>query len=354
MAKAKRRKAKQVGLPPGTLIHIGEQKTARVKITLADYDESGYREKEIQAPEECFPFRDRPTVTWINVDGLHQVEAIAKIGQHFGLHPLVLEDIVHTEQRPKLEDFGRYLFIVTKMLSYDDQRQEIRSEQISFVLGANFALTFQEGSEDDFAPIRTRLQNENSRLRKMGADYLLYALIDAIVDNYFIVLDKIGEKVEEVEEVLLTQYSPGSAHKIHGLRREMILLRKAIWPLREVITMLARGEIPLIKETTAVYFRDVYDHTVRLIDTIESYRDLLSVLMDIHLTSLSNRLNEVMKTLALISTIFMPLTFIAGIYGMNFVHMPELGWRWGYPLVLVLMFFLGASMVIYFKKRKWL
>ncbi|MGH7494008.1 MAG: magnesium/cobalt transporter CorA [bacterium] len=354
MAKKKKRRAKQAGLPPGTLIHVGEQKTETIKITLTDYDAAGVREQEIRTPEECFPYRDRPTVTWINVDGLHQVEAIARIGQHFGLHPLVMEDVVNTEQRPKLEDFGQYIFIVTKMLSYDEKLESIQTEQISFVLGSKFVLTFQEGSEDDFAPVRARLKNENSRLRRMGADYLLYTLIDAVVDNYFVVLDKIGERIEEVEEILLTQHAHANLQIIHDLRRHMIVLRKSIWPLREVITALARRETPLIKEETVIYLRDVYDHTVRLIDTIESNRELFSALMDIYLTSLSNRLNEVMKMLTIISTIFMPLSFIAGIYGMNFDHMPELRWPWGYPLILVLMISLGVGMLVYFRKRKWI
>jgi len=310
-------------------------------------------EKEIHAAEECYSFRDRPAVTWINIDGLHQVEAIAKIGQHFGLHPLVLEDIVNTEQRPKLEDYGKYIFMVAKMLSYDDTQGMIQTEQISLVLSSNFVLTFQEGSEDDFAPVRERIKSPNGRLRNMGADYLLYTLIDAVVDNYFIVLDKIGEKVEELEEILLTQFAHAHVHKIHDLRREMILARKSIWPLREAITVLARQETALIKEATAVYLRDVYDHTVRLSDTVESNRDLLSVMMDIYLTSLSNRMNEVMKTLTIISTIFMPLTFIAGVYGMNFDHMPELRWPWGYPVVLGGMLVLGIGMVFFFKKKKW-
>jgi magnesium transporter len=239
------------------------------------------------------------------------------------------------------------------MLSYDEKLERIKTEQISFVLGSKFVITFQEGSEDDFAPVRARIKNENSRLRKMGADYLLYTLLDAVVDNYFVVLDRLGERIEEVEEILLTQQAHANLQQIHELRRQMILLRKAIWPLREVITSLTRRETPLIKEETAIYLRDVYDHTVRLIDTIESNRELFSVLMDIYLTSLSNRLYEVMKMLTIISTIFMPLSFIAGIYGMNFDYMPELRWRWGYSLILVLMISLGIGMLVYFKKRKW-
>ena len=239
-------------------------------------------------------------------------------------------------------------------MSYITNLDQIQSEQISFVLSSNFVLTFQEGSEDDFAPVRARLKNDNSRLRKMGADYLLYTLLDAIVDNYFVVLDKVGEKVEGIEEAMLAKFSRTNLTKIHDLRRDMILLRKSLWPLREVITALTRRETPLIKEATTIYLRDVYDHTVRVIETVESNRDLLSVLMDIYLSSLSNRMNEVMKTLTIISTIFMPLTFIAGVYGMNFENMPELRWHWGYPLVMLSMLLLGIGMVIFFKKRKWI
>ncbi len=353
MPKSSKRRSKGAGLPPGTLVHIGEQKTEQIKITLIDYDEASYQEKELASVQECLPFRDQPTRTWINIDGLHQVEAIERIGKHFGLHPLVLEDIVSTEQRPKLEDFGQYIFIVTKMLSHEQTSQQVITEQVSMVLGANFILTFQEGAKDDFIPIRQRIKSGNGRMRGMGADYLLYALLDAIVDNYFVILEKLGEQIETLEETLLTNPTQAQLKAVHKLRREFILMRKSIWPLRDVVATLERRESPLIKNTTTIYLRDLYDHIARVIDTVENYRDLVSVLLDIYLSSLSNKLNEVMKTLTIITTIFIPLSFIAGVYGMNFEHMPELKWAWSYPLVLVAMVLLGVAMVFYFKKRKW-
>lgn len=353
MPKSKKRRSKSAGLPPGTLIHVGEQKTAQVKITLLDYDEASLQEKELASVQECLPFRDRPTRTWINIDGLHQVDAIERLGKHFGLHPLVLEDIVNTEQRPKLEDFGEYMFLVTKMLSYDEAAQQVIMEQVSLVLGANFIMSFQEGAKDDFIPIRQRIINGNGRMRTMGVDYLLYALLDAIVDHYFLVLDKLGEQLEILEETLLANPTQAHLKAVHKLRREFILIRKAVWPLRDVVATLERRESALIKSATTIYLRDLFDHLARVIDTVENYRDLVSVLLDIYLSSLSNKMNEVMKTLTIITTIFIPLSFIAGIYGMNFEHMPELRWQWSYPAVLLVMVAIGVAMVFYFKKRKW-
>lgn len=353
MSKSKKRRSKSAGLPPGTLVHVGEQKTERIKITLIDYDETHFKEKELAGVEDCLPFRDQPTVTWINIDGLHQTEGIERIGRHFGLHPLVLEDIVHTEQRPKLEDFGSYLFLVTKMLNYDNATEQVVTEQVSFVLGANFVMTFQEGAKDDFISIRTRIKQGNGRIRNMKADYLLYTLLDAIVDNYFVILEKLGERIEILEEGLLANPTPAQLKAVHQLRREFILMRKSVWPLRDVVANLERRESALIHQTTVVYLRDLYDHVARVIDTVENYRDLVSVLLDIYLSSLSNKMNEVMKTLTIITTIFIPLSFIAGVYGMNFEHMPELKWAWSYPLVLLAMVGIGVAMVFYFRKRKW-
>jgi magnesium transporter len=346
--------SRKAGLPPGTLIHIGEKKTEKIKITIIDYDETHLKEKEIKTVEECFPFKDEPTVTWINIDGLHQVDIIDKIGKHFDVHPLLLEDILNTEQRPKMEDFENYIFVVLKMLSHNEKDKEIRSEQISLILGKNFVISFQESEGDVFNAVRDRIRNGKGRIRKMGADYLAYSLIDAIVDNYFIIIEKLGEKIEDVEEELVINPTSETAKIIHYLKREMIFLRKSIWPLREVVNGLNRGESSLIKETTRIYLRDVYDHTIQIIDTIETFRDMLSGMLDIYLSSISNRMNEVMKVLTIIATIFIPLTFIAGVYGMNFEYMPELKWRWGYFAVWFVMLLMGISMVIYFKRKKWM
>jgi magnesium transporter len=354
MPKLIKQRSKKAGLAPGTLVHIGEKKTQESKITIMDYDDAHFQEKGIKAIEECFLFKDIPTVTWINIDGLHQVEIIEKLGECYGLHPLVLEDILNTDQRPKMEDYGEYLYIVLRMLNYNDKSSEIESEQVSLILGSNFVISFQETEGDVFNPIRERIRNGKGRIRKMGADYLTYALLDAIVDNYFIILEKLGEKIEFLEEELVTRPTSETLQTIHYLKREMIFLRKAVWPLREVISGLERGEPPLVKGTTRIYLRDVYDHTIQVIDTIETFRDMVSGMLDIYLSSVSNRLNVVMKVLTIIATIFMPLTFIAGIYGMNFKYMPELEWRWGYPVIWFVLAFIGGSMLIYFKRKKWL
>lgn len=349
-----KKRSKKAGLPPGTLIHIGEKKGETLKITVMDYDEGHFQEKEIRTTEECFAFKDAPTVTWINIDGLHQIEILEKLGECYGFHPLVLEDILNTDQRPKMEDYGDYLYIVLRMLSYNDQSSEIDTEQVSLILGPNFVFSFQEKEGDVFDPIRERIRNNKGRIRKMGADYLAYALLDSIVDNYFMIMEKLGETIEFLEEELVTHPVPETLQTIHQLKRELIFLRKAVWPLREVISGLERGELVLVKETTRIYLRDVYDHTIQVIDTIETFRDMISGMLDIYLSSVSNRLNSVMKVLTIIATIFMPLTFIAGIYGMNFKYMPELGWRWGYPMVWVLVIVISVFMLIYFKKKRWL
>jgi len=354
MPKLIKKRSEKAGLPPGSLVHIGEEKTQESKITIMDYDETHFQEKEIKTIEECFAFRDMPTVTWINVDGLHQVEILEKLGEYYGFHPLMLEDILNTDQRPKMEDYGKYIYIVLKMLSYMDNSNEIVTEQISLILGPNFVISFQEKKGTVFNPIRERIRNDKGRIRKMGSDYLAYSLLDLIVDNYFIIMEKLGEKIEFLEEEVVTHPTPETLQTIHHLKREMIFLRKGVWPLREVVSGLERGESSLIKESTRIYLRDVYDHTIQTIDTIETYRDMVSGMLDIYLSSISNRLNAVMKVLTIIATIFMPLTFLAGIYGMNFKYMPELEWRWGYLMFWLIMIGIGTFMLIYFKKKRWL
>ena len=349
-----KKRSKKAGLPPGTLIHIGERKAGELKITIIDYDEAHFQERPLGSIEECFVFKDQPTVSWINIEGLHDVQVLERLGECYGIHPLVLEDILNTDQRPKMEDYGEYLYIVLKMLDGSHKNGEINTEQVSLILGPNFVFSFQEAGGDVFDPIRERIRNNKGRIRKMGADYLAYTLLDAIVDNYFIILEKLGERIEVLEEKLVTVPTPETLKLIHHLKREMIFLRKAVWPLREVIGGLERGESPFMSESTKVYLRDVYDHTIQVIDTIETFRDMVSGMLDIYLSSVSNRLNSVMKVLTIIATIFMPLTFIAGIYGMNFKYMPELEWRWSYFAILVFMFGVGIFMLLYFRKRKWL
>jgi magnesium transporter len=355
MAKMIKKRSKKAGLPPGTLVHIGEKRAGEPIIALIDYDEANFQEREVKAVEECFPFRDKPTITWINVEGVHRVEVVEKLGHCFGLHPLVLEDILNTDQRPKMEIYGDYVYIVLKMLYGGDVNHPIEAEQVSLILGSNFVISFQEGKEGDvFNPVRERIRSGKGLIRTMGSDYLAYSLIDMIVDSYFLILERLGEKIELLEEALVAHPTATTLQEIRKFKTEMIFVRRVVWPLRELVSGLRRKESPLIKETTEIYLRDVYDHTVQVMDTIELYREMLSGMLDIYLSSVSNRLNSVMKVLTIIATIFMPLTFIAGIYGMNFKYMPELEWRWGYPAIWLIVVAIGISMLIYFKKRKWL
>jgi len=347
--------SRKIGLSPGTLVHIGKKKIEKVRIRLIDYDEAQLEEKEPKTIEECFPFKDLPTVTWVNMDGLHDIEVMEKLGKHFDLHPLILEDILNTEQRPKIEDFEDYVFVVLKMLYFDEKEDVIRAEQVSIIFGSNFVLSFQERVGDTFDPLRERIRNAKGRVRKMGTDYLAYALMDAIVDNYFTVLEKLDEKIEGMEEELVSNPRPETLQTMHNLKREMIFLRKSVWPLREVVSRLERGESKLVKDSTGIYLRDVYDHTIQVIDTIETFRDMLSGMLDIYLSSVSNRMNQVMKVLTIIATIFIPLTFVAGIYGMNFEYMPELKWHWFYPKAFwLVMIGVAGVMLVYFRRKRWL
>jgi magnesium transporter len=354
MFKTSHLRSRKAGLPPGSLVHIGDKKIERTKITIIDYDGETFQEKEAKSIEECCDLKETPTASWINIDGVHDSRLISDLGSRFGVHPLILEDIMNTAQRPKMEDLGDYIYIVVRMLDLENKTMEVRSEQVSLILGPNFVISFQEREGDVFDAVRDRIRTGKGRLRKQGPDYLAYALIDAIVDNYFVVLEKLGEKVEDIEEALVSRPDRETLHEIHAMKREMIYLRKSVWPLREVISGLERIESELIKDSTGIFLRDVYDHTIQVIDTVETYRDMLSGMLDIYLSSLSNRMNEVMKVLTIIATIFIPLTFIAGIYGMNFKFMPELEWRWGYFLVLGVMLALGVLMVILFKRKRWL
>jgi magnesium transporter len=354
MQKIFKRRSEKGGLPPGTLAYVGEKKVEKVIITVFDYNSEQYKEKELKSIEECFSYKDTPTVTWINIDGLHQVEIMEKIGNHFGIHPLIMEDILNTRQRPKMDDLEDYVYVVLKMLSYNEEDDVIDVEQTSIILGHNFVISFQEKEGDVFEPIRERIRKNKGRIRKMGADYLAYALVDSVVDNYFTILEKLWERIEFLEEELVENPSTQTLQEIYELKREMIFLRKSIWPLREVISELERGESSLIKESTGIYLRDVYDHTIQVIDTVETFRDMISGMLDVYLSSLSNKMNEVMKVLTIIATIFIPLTFLAGVYGMNFRYMPELEWHQGYFAVLFLMVIIFIGMVIYFRKKKWL
>ncbi len=346
--------SKGVGLAPGSLVYVGEHRKEPPRITVIDYGEETFEERQGVDVEECARFRESATVTWINVDGIHDVGIVARLGSLFDIHPLTLEDIVHAAQRPRFEDLDAYLYVVLTMIRPSEDRCEIISEQVSLIVGSNFVISFQEAPGDLFEPVRQRIRTGAGRIRKMGPDYMAYALLDAIVDGYFPVLELIGEEIEITEDALVSEPTTETLQTIHRLRNEMIFLRRAIWPLREAIAAMEREESPLIQQGTQRFLRDVNDHVVRSLDIIESYREMITGMLDIYLSSVSNRMNEVMKVLTIIATIFIPLTFIAGIYGMNFQYMPELGWRWGYPAVLFLMLVVGVSMGAYFKRRKWL
>ena len=344
----------KAGTLPGTIIHVGIRRTEIPKIFLSSYDASQYQEKSLKDVAGEIESRDARSVTWINIDGLHEPSVIEQFGRHFELHPLIQEDIANTQQRPKLEDHEQYLFIVIKMLYRDTTEDEIVAEQVSLVIGNNYVLSFQEGGSDAFDQVRERLRKNNGVLRKQGSDALAYALIDAIVDNYFVVLESYGEITETLEENLLLSPTNDTLSVIKNLKRELLFMRRSVWPLREVIAGLRHSDSPLIHDTTRPYIQDVYDHTIQVMDSIDNSREMLSDLLDIYLSSVSNRLNEVMKVLTIIATIFIPLTFIAGVYGMNFTNMPELGWRWGYLIVLVFMAIVGLALLYYFRRKKWL
>ena len=344
----------KVGQPPSVPTPLGEARPGKAKITLMDYDESKFQEREILNIDEVLPFKESPTVTWINIDGLNDAPVLDKIARYFDIHHLVMEDIVTTNQRPKIEDMENYTYVVLRMITCNSNNEMV-TEQVSLILGSNFVISFQERPGGDvFDPIRDRIRTGKGRIRKMGPDYLAYCLIDAIVDNYFVVLENLGERVEAVEDEVVSNPTPQTLVVIHDSKRNLLFLRKTIWPLREVVDRLERGESRLIKKSTIIYLRDVYDHTIQIIDTVETLRDMVSGMLEIYLSSISNRLNEVMKVLTIIATIFIPLTFIVGIYGMNFRYMPEIEAKWGYPAVVISMAIVAVVMVMYFRTKKWL
>jgi len=343
----------KTGLPPGTVVYSGEKQTAKVKMTLLEYNDKEFIEKEFVDFDECLLHVKTDMIKWINVNGIHNTELIQQIGDKFNIHPLTLEDIANPDQRPKFEEYENYMASIMKMLSHNTETQ---SEQLSILLfDNNMVISFQEAHGGDaFDIIRTRIRTGKGRIRKMGADYLAYCLIDAVVDLYFVILEKIGDRIEILEEELIEEPSKKTMKSLHNMKREMIFLRKAVWPMRELINSFERTESKLVKKTTRLFLRDLYDHTIRVIDTVETYRDLLSGMMDVYLSSVSNRMNEVMKVLTIITTIFIPLSFIAGIYGMNFDNMPELHWHYGYHTLLLVMLLIALGMIFYFKRKKWL
>lgn len=353
MQKLVKSRSRTIGLPPGSLVHIGEKKRETTLMTLIDYDEGSFEQKQIGKKElESLQSRESG-IRWLNVEGLSEVNVLETVGKIFNLHPLILEDILNTDQRPKIDFNDDYIYISAKMLFYDKALGEFDIDQVSFILGKNYVISISEKDTDIFEPVIKRLQQGMSRFRKLGADYLAYSLLDVIVDNYFTVIEGFGDKVETVEDEMVIRTSRQTLGTIHSLKRQILFLHKAVWPLREVLSFLERGESLLVKDTTEIYIRDLYDHVIQVMDTTETLRDILSSMLDVYLSSSSNKMNEVMKVLTIISTVFMPLSFIVGVYGMNIRNMPELNWPWMYPVLWFVMILISVSMLIYFKRKKW-
>jgi magnesium transporter len=356
-----RKVASTVGLEPGAIVYVGAARTESATIDVIDYTDTELRETRIDTVEACAPFKDSPSITWINVSGIHDVDKVARLGRLYGVHPLILEDIVNSGQRPKLEESAEYVFVALKMIYKSKINGGLIVEQVSVLFGKTWVITFQEiPPEDVFDLVRQRLKTTVPRGRFMTADYLAYALIDAVVDNYYLVLEELGERVELLEDDLADHPKPETLGQVRDLRRQLIIVRKAVWPLREVISGLERTETPLMHETTGPYLRDLYEHTIQAIDTVETFRDQVSGLLDLYHTAVANRTNEIMKMLTMIATLFMPLSFLAGVYGMNFdtgaspFNMPELGMRFGYPGFWLAVVCVGVGLLLYFRRRRWL
>ncbi len=345
---------KTLGLPPGSLVYTGDKVTEVVTINLIRYDSKNVEERTLKNIDECTPYLEAGGVVWINVNGLSDIDLLKKAGEFFDIHQLLLEDILNLDQRPKVEEYEKNLLIILKMLDRGANDSNVTVEQVNVLLGDRYVITFQEHVGDVFETIRERIKKGLGRIRKMGSDYLAYALIDAVVDNYYVILDQFSEQVNDLDEEVRERPSVETSHNIGALKRELLKVRRLIWPLREVLHRLTRGEYKRIKKSTEIYIRDTYDNTIQIIDAVETLRDLVSGMVDSYLSTISFRMNKVMNVLTIIATIFIPLTFIAGIYGMNFKHMPELGWRFGYPLILGIMACLGISMLMLFKRKKWL
>ncbi|WP_020403262.1 magnesium/cobalt transporter CorA [Gracilimonas tropica] len=349
-----RKSFKKPGQAPGTLHFTGEKRLEHITMNLYDYDVDQLGEYDITEIEESKPYLESPSKTWVNVCGLHDVEKLKHIWSYFELHPLIQEDIIHTNQRAKIEEYPEHMFFVLRMMSFVEETGDLNVEQVSIVLSKNSVLSFQEDDFPIFEPVLHRLRNSAPRLRKEGPDYLAYALIDTVVDHYFKVMEKLGDEIEILEEKILEDFDDTIPEQIHALRRKLIYFRKALWPLRDSLNTLLREESHLINEENKIYYRDVHDHLVQIIDGLENYRDMVLGMLDMYMSQVSNKMNEVMKVLTIIATIFIPLTFIAGIYGMNFQYMPELSVRWAYPAVWVVMISATVVMIYYFRKKNWI
>jgi magnesium transporter len=348
------RRARKTGLPPGSLVHVGEVKTERPEISLMEYDERELVERRFASIVESRAYQPGKATVWLNVHGLHEPDVMAEIGHRFGLHPLVLEDILHTGQRPKVDDYGDYIYLVTHFLALDAASQEVRADQVSIVVGANFVLSFQERRTGWFDPVRERLRGDKGPIRRLGADYLGYSLLDAVVDRYFVVLDELSDQVEQMEEDLLERATPALLPRIHHFKRETLALRRTAWPLRELLNTLQRGEARFFRPGTLIYLRDVYDHSVHIIESLDAIRDLIASLLDMYLSSVSNRLNQEVRLLTVITVLFMPASLIAGIFGMNFQFIPLLHQQTGFWWAIGSMVLTAAVLGVLFWRKRYL
>ena len=352
--KKKKKRISKLGLPPGTMIHVGERKVESTGIEYFGYDAENLSEKSLNSIEQIVSVTDKERITWINITGLHDTVLFEKIQHYFNIHPLVMEDILNTEQRTKVEIHENYMFVVLKMITFDRKFLNINKEQVSFILSKNLLLTFQEQPGDLFDPIRARIRDNKGRIRKSGPDYLLYCLMDVLTDHYFSVLEELGEQVESLEEMIYDNPHSSVVKELHHLKRQFVTLHKAVWPMRELIGAILKEEGIIINSETFPFFKDIADHIIQIIDAIYNFREIVSGLMDLYLSMVSIRMNEVMKVLTIIATIFIPLSFMTGIYGMNFEFMPELKWHWGYPAAWVAMIIIGIFFIMWFKRKKML
>ena len=354
MSESFRKISTKTGLPPGSLVHVGVVHGMETRISIIDYNMEAIEERTVESIEEILKYRGKDTVTWVNIEGLGNVELIGAIGEHFNIHPLILEDILHTHQRPKLEEYGDYLYCVLKGISLVKNKFAVDYEQISILILDDFVFTFKEKQDELLEPVKRRLRSSKGHFRSQGADYLTYVILDTIVDSYFTLQDSLDEIIDSVEEELLTDPTPETLTSIQAIKRELIYIRRSISPLRELLNAILRSGSPLIKEKTLIYFRDISDHVLRISESVESSRDMVAGLLDIYITTINNKMNEIMKVLTVFASIFIPLTFITGIYGMNFEFMPELKWKWAYPVLWVAFITIPIFLLFYFKKKKWL
>ena len=354
MARFLKKRHQSNGQSPGALIFIGQKKSDSVQIKVIDYDAENLTEQELSSIKDGAHFKSGETVTWFNINGLHDIEVIREAGQAFGLHPLVLEDILNTGQRPKIEEFEQYLFIVLKMIQYDPESEMIINEQLSMILGENFLLTFQERPGDVFEPVRERIRRNKSRIRAVGTDYLAYALLDTVVDNYIYAIELIGEKIEDLEEEVLSAHDTPVMEKINGFKRETNYLRKSIRPAKEAIFHMSRIDSPFFADQTIPFLKDLQDLISQATEAIDTYRVLLTDQLNIYNSVMANRMNDIMKVLTLFAAVFIPLTFIAGIYGTNFDYLPELHYKYSYFIFWGVLIALAGALLLFFKRKGWL